>query len=66
MTDRDVTLGVWIALAAVLVAVEVAGRRSAGRLPVVADAVRAVTAPVAGRVVVLLGWAWLGWHVFAR
>jgi sirohydrochlorin ferrochelatase len=30
------------------------------------DAITALTRRRAVRIVVVLGWAWLGWHLFAR
>lgn len=66
MTTRALVLVAYAVLALAAVALEVAGR--AGRLGLVSvtavlDAVRGSRT---GRLVVALGWAWLGWHLLAR
>ncbi len=67
MTWRTATFGVWAVLAAVAVAAQVVAVASRGRR--VGAAGGAVTFAVSrrwARVLILLGWAWLGWHAFAR
>lgn len=58
------TIGLWVVLGALAVAIEVAAWRGAGagleRL------VGAAARPPAGRVLLLLGWLWVGWHFFGR
>ena len=65
MSDRLATIVVWVALVLValgLEAVAVATRRLAG----VGATLSRLARPPAGRLVLALGWMWLGWHVFAR
>jgi hypothetical protein len=65
MSDRLATIVVWVALALVVLgleAVAVATHRLAG----IGAALGRLARPPAGRLVVALGWMWLGWHVFAR
>jgi hypothetical protein len=39
---------------------------SGGRLPTLGAVVLRLKASRIGRVLLALGWAWLGWHAFAR
>jgi len=66
MTWRQATFTVWALLAAGVVACEVAAVVSAGRFPGADVLARRITSPGPVRVLVLLGWMWLGWHAFAR
>ena len=66
MSWRTATLVVWIGLALLLVACQVAVLTSRGRLPRIGELVSRATAGWAGRGIVLVGWMWLGWHAFAR
>jgi Family of unknown function (DUF6186) len=66
MTSREITIAIWIVIAAAAVGLEVLAR-STHRFVAPSGAVaRLATGPVLGRVVVSLAWMWLGWHVFAR
>lgn len=56
---RDVTYAGYALIALAAVVLEVAGVRFG---PVVRWATRSWV----GRVLLLLGWAWLGWHLFVR
>lgn len=66
MNWREVTFLVWGSLAAVLVSCSVLAATSRGRFPEVGALFRVLTAGAIGRSLLLLGWAWLGWHAFAR
>ena len=66
MTWRAVTLAVWGCLGAVLVAGAVVAHTSKGRWPDAGALFRLLTASALGRLAVIAGWMWLGWHVFAR
>lgn len=58
-------VAVWAALAAASIALQLRGvlvRRAA----TIGDFFAVVMRPWPGRVVVLGGWLWLGWHVFVR
>jgi hypothetical protein len=66
MTGRALVIAAYAVLAISAAGLELAGR--AGRLglvPVTA-VVDAVRASPAGRLLVVVGWAWLGWHLLAR
>ncbi len=66
MSMRAITIAGFVVIIAGLVALEVIGRRPASRIPTVGEWLGYVMRPRAGRVLVLLGWVWLGWHYFAR
>lgn len=62
---RTITLAGFAVLAAAGVAYQLAGLRWR-RTPTLADAVSLVLRSRFGRPVMLAGWLWLGWHLFAR
>jgi hypothetical protein len=66
VTDRSLTIAAWVAMAAVMLALEVAARMSSGRIPTATRVISVALHPVAGRLAIGLAWMWLGWHVFAR
>ena len=53
------------ALAASAVALQLAGRARRLRLVPLGSVIAAVRMAPAGRLVLALGWAWLGWHLLA-
>ena len=64
MTARTLTFAGYAVLAGAAVLLELVARRRGGvNLGAV---LRWLTARWPGRVVLLLGWAWLGWHLFVR
>jgi len=63
---RIVSLAIWGALVAAVVAAEIAGRVGLGGLAPLGRCLQRARATVVGRVVMVVAWAWLGWHVFAR
>jgi hypothetical protein len=66
MTARAMIIAAYAALTLSAVALYLAGRaRRYGLVPIgaVIDAVRR---SLVGRILVALGWAWLGWHFLAR
>lgn len=60
-----VDLALWSILAVVLVGLE-ATARATRHLPTAGAALGALTRFPVLRIVLLLGWMWLGWHLFAR
>lgn len=66
MTSRQATLVVWAVLAGSMLGLQAAALVSKGARPGLGSCVRRVTSTRAGRVVLFLGWVWLGWHSFAR
>jgi hypothetical protein len=66
MTVRWLITAGYAALAAAALALELAGRmRRLGLVPL-GEVTAAVCAALPGRLVLVLGWAWLGWHLLAR
>lgn len=66
MTWRQVSFLVWALVAAALVGAEMLALASGGRYPRINTFFATVTAKPIGRVAIILGWMWLGWHAFAR
>lgn len=66
MSPRTVTLLGWAVLAAAALALEVASRRPNSRLVGAGRLLAQVTDRPVGKAVLVLGWAWLGWHFFVR
>jgi hypothetical protein len=66
MTSRVITAVGFGVIIAVLVLLEVLGRRRTNKIPTTGEWLGYVMRPRAGRALVLLGWLWLGWHYFAR
>jgi hypothetical protein len=64
MSPRNVTIGGFLVLAAVLVVLVAASW--AGRLPRFGEVIDLLCARRAGRVLVVLVWWWLGWHFLVR
>jgi len=58
-----------VGFAAVILAaggLEFLGRREGSRIPRLGEWLGYVMRPRAGRLLILLGWLWLGWHYFSR
>jgi Family of unknown function (DUF6186) len=66
MTARWMIAAAYAALAGSAVALQLGGRAGRLRLVPFAEVIAAVRVSLAGRLVLLLGWAWLGWHLLAR
>jgi hypothetical protein len=66
MTTRVITIVGFAFLTAVLIALEVIGRRRTSRIPTIGEWLGYLMRPRVGRALILLGWWWLGWHYFAR
>jgi hypothetical protein len=56
----------WGVAAVALVMCEVASRTFKRGWPTAAGLLGGARGHVAGRLVLVIGWVWLGWHVFAR
>jgi Family of unknown function (DUF6186) len=63
---RGVTIAGFIVIVAAMILLELHARRPGSRVPTVGEWLGYLMRPRAGRVLVLLGWWWLGWHYFAR
>ncbi len=66
MSARTASIAVWIALVTALGLLQAAAVASRGRIPTLDALVRRVAANAWSRTVLLLGWMWVGWHLFAR
>lgn len=56
----------WAALVAAFLLVEAVALVGDERFPSAGDVLDLLMTPSAGRWFVLVGWLWLGWHVFVR
>jgi hypothetical protein len=66
VSTKDAIDAVWALLALILVAATVAAYLSKRRFPTLGALTRKVTSKAPGRALLMLGWMWLGWHLFAR
>ena len=65
MTSRTATFAGYAAIASLIVLWTVMTARHA-RWMSLPDAIDSLTRRRAVRIIVVLGWMWLGWHLFAR
>ncbi len=66
VSTRAVTIGGFVVVIAAMVVLEIIGRRPGSKIPTVGQWLGYLMRPRIGRVLILLGWWWLGWHYFAR
>ena len=66
MSWRWITLAGWSILAAVIVAAEMVAHTVGRRLQGFEVIMVVLARSRATRVALLLGWGWLGWHLFVR
>lgn len=66
MITQVITVIGFVCVIGALVSLEVIARRETNRIPTVGEWLGYLMRARAGRVLVLLGWLWLGWHYFAR
>ena len=64
--SRPAGVAFWICVVAAGGVIEVVARRSDGRLATAGDVIRLLTTSVAGRLIVVLAWAYAGFHLFAH
>lgn len=64
--SRLVILTGFAVLLGAVVALEARARLGGGNRATLADATTAAVRHPAGRIIVLLSWLWLGWHLFVR
>ncbi|MCU1430487.1 MAG: hypothetical protein JWL83_4487 [Actinomycetia bacterium] len=62
---RDTAFVIWGFVGAVFVGVVIASIVD-DRVPSLADVLAFLTRTMVGFVLVMLGWLWLGWHLFVR
>jgi hypothetical protein len=66
MVTRVITIVGFTALILALFVLEFLARRKGSRIPTLGEWLGYVMRPKAGRLLILLGWLWLGWHYFSR
>jgi hypothetical protein len=66
MVTRVLTITGFAALILALFVLEFLGRRKDSRIPTLGEWLGYVMRPKVGRLLILLGWLWLGWHYFSR
>ena len=66
MVTRVLTILGFAAVIAALAVLELLGRRKGSRRPTLGVWLGYVMRSRAGRLLILLGWLWLGWHYFSR
>jgi Family of unknown function (DUF6186) len=63
---RALTVAGYLILVVGTVVLELTARRDTSRLPSLGDVVSTLSSRRAGRVAVIVGWWWVGWHFFVR
>jgi Family of unknown function (DUF6186) len=66
MVTRVITIIGFVCVISALFTLEFLARRKGSRIPTMGEWLGYLMRSRAGRVLVLLGWLWLGWHYFAR
>jgi Family of unknown function (DUF6186) len=66
MVTRAITVIGFAAVILALFVLEFLARRKGSRIPTLGEWLGYVMRPKAGRLLILLGWLWLGWHYFSR
>ena len=66
MVTRIITIVGFTGMLSALVVLEIVGRRPGSRIPTLGQWLGYLMRPRSGRLLILLGWLWLGWHYFAR
>jgi hypothetical protein len=65
-TAREAAFFIWAVLGFAVACCVVVSCIRPGWVATFGSAVRALVSTTAVRVIVVLGWMWLGWHLFAR
>lgn len=66
MNSHDVTIAGYLAALAALVVLQIFALRWPGRVPPIGEVLTRAMRSRTGRVGILVAWAWLGLHFFAR
>ena len=66
MATRLITIIGFCAVIAALVVLEIVARRPGSRVPTLGEWLGYLMRQKTGRVLLLAGWLWLGWHYFSR
>jgi hypothetical protein len=65
-SSRPAGVAFWLGLVAATVLVDLAARRSGGRLANAEECLRFITAPTAANVLLVVAWTYAGYHIFAH
>jgi hypothetical protein len=63
---RGLTIAGYLLVVLAIVGLEIGARRDDGRQAGIGDVFGVLSTRRAGRVAVIIGWWWLGWHFFVR
>lgn len=66
LPTRGITIAGFVIVIAAILLLEWRARRPGSRIPTIGQWLGYLMRPRIGRVLILLGWWWLGWHYFAR
>jgi len=66
MNSHDITVLGFLVILAGLIGAEVAARRGRSEVPTFAEVMTRIMRTRTGRVGILVAWAWLGLHFFAK
>jgi uncharacterized membrane protein YcaP (DUF421 family) len=66
MNSHDVTVTGFLIIVACLIGTEIAGRTGLAKVPTFSQVMTRIMATRTGRVGMLVAWAWLGLHFFAK
>ncbi len=66
MNSHDVTVTGYLVVLAAMVALQLLSRRPGSRIPALGAVITWAMSSRTLRVAILIGWAWLGLHFFAR
>ncbi|MGB7053066.1 MAG: hypothetical protein WBG41_15990 [Acidimicrobiales bacterium] len=64
--SRPAGVAFWISLVGATVLVDLAARRSGGRLANTEEFLRFITTPPAANVLLVVAWTYAGYHIFAH
>ena len=64
--SKPITIAGWVLIAVVFATAWLGARVSHGRFPTAVALVHTAMGNIAVRIVVLAGWAWIGWHFFVH
>lgn len=66
MITRIITVIGFVIVIGAIGTLELVARRPTNKIPTIGEWLGYLMRGRAGRVLILLGWLWLGWHYFAR
>ena len=65
-SSRAIGVAFWLGVLVCAGGIELLARRSAGRIATFEELLRVSSRPLAARIVLVLAWAYAGWHLFAH